>query len=114
MLPQRDVYRREDIKNALNAVMATSMRMTQVTSDPEAYIFTSGFVSAIQSVASAFGLDQEIREPSYWVPEGKYHFVNSPQTEDQALAVRQTGVSVLGEHVPRSGVTCGLLHNSAQ
>ena len=95
MLPQRDVYRREDIKNALNAVMATSMRMTQVTSDPEAYIFTSGFISAIQSVASAFGLDQEIKEPGYWVPEGKHQFVSSRQTADPNLPVRQTSVSVL-------------------
>lgn len=95
MLPQRDVYRREDIKNALNAVMATSMRMTQVTSDPEAYIFTNGFISAIQSVASAFGLDQEIREPGYWVSEGKCRFVDSPGPADPNLPVRQTNVSIL-------------------
>lgn len=63
-MANREIYRREDIRNALNAVLTANLMTIQANTDAASVSFTSGFLTAVQAIASAFALEAEIKDAS--------------------------------------------------
>lgn len=68
-MANREIYRREDIRNALNAVLAANLLTMQAANTPESLDFARGFVAAVRAAASAFALEGEIDDPVRRLPK---------------------------------------------